>query len=264
VNLLRRPGGRFRRFANRGDVTCDASARADDGVCEAIGSFTGVFKVWCRMTRASLRPALITAASIILSVLASASSAQEIGLSILRAWPDHELLGRPTGGSVSFAVVPIERVAIRISYERYQTEFESFGTTCSGLIPPGLDCSDEVRSEDAQMRAWVLSIPAALVTVDRLQLRVVPGYRTVRMVSSHTGARSGRTRSASKRMSGFQFGAEVGFRIVRRWPLRLHLSAHRSWLNQYDPNIVIDGYNAFERDVALDWLEIGATVAWPW
>jgi hypothetical protein len=175
------------------------------------------------MTRASLRPALITSASIILSVLASASSAQEIGLSILRAWPDHELLGRPTGGSVSFAVVPIERVAIRISYERYQTEFESFGTTCSGLIPPGLDCSDEVRSEDAQMRAWVLSIPAALVTVDRLQLRVVPGYRTVRMVSSH-----------------------------------------RSWLNQYDPNIVIDGYNAFERDVALDWLEIGATVAWPW
>ena len=61
---------------------------------------------------------------------------QEIRVGATFAWPDHDLLGHPVGGAVAAGIRVNRVIGLRFGYERARDRFESYGSTCVGLIPP--------------------------------------------------------------------------------------------------------------------------------
>jgi hypothetical protein len=199
-----------------------------------------------------------------LAMLSSVSFGQEIRVSALQAWPHHYLLGTPHGIGFEAGIDLFGPVGLRFGYERYHDRFERIGSTCVGLLRPGDDCSDESLSAQSDIRAYVIAVPLSVFSSARLRLNAIPGYRSVMLESSQVGVASGRTLGSKKRMGGLQAGAEIVVAPVEGWPLRVALAGHVVNLNRYHSYIVVDGYNPFEADLFIAWLELGVSMALGW
>ena len=203
---------------------------------------------------------LTLSSTVMLTLLvAPAGLAQELRVGALQAWPDHDLLGSPRGLSVAVGTRLLDRVGVRLGFESYGDDFQSLGSTCVGLIPPNVDCSGELRSEQARMRAVALATPLSLVSIERLQLSLVPGLRTAWIKSDQVGTQSGRTRNAEKAMYGYEIGAEA-IVPVSRLPLQFHLSGHVGALHPYRDEALIDGYSPFEQGFGFSRLQVGLSL----
>jgi hypothetical protein len=193
-------------------------------------------------------------------VTALHASAQDVRLSALQAWPHHPRLGQPQGLGLEFGVPLYWRIGLRVGYEQSGDDFDSFDSTCVGLVSPTDDCADELRNEEARLRAFAVGVPVAVLTSDWLRLSLVPGFRTLKVESDLVGTRTGRRLSAGERFSGLQLGADAVFAPVQRWPLRLHLAYYVAQLDG-DPAVVVDGYNAFQRTINFDVVQLGVSLA---
>jgi hypothetical protein len=203
---------------------------------------------------------LTLACTVLLTVLFStAGLAQELRVGALQAWPDHDLLGSPRGLSVAVGTPLLGRVGVRLGFESYGEEFQSLGSTCVGLINPDGDCAEERRREHARMRAAVLATPLSLPSIGKLELRLVPGLRTVWVKSDRVGISSGRTLKAEKRMNGYEIGLEAGV-PVPRLPLQIHVGGHVGTLQPYRDETVVDGYSPFEQGFGFRRLQIGISL----
>lgn len=199
--------------------------------------------------------------ALVLVVLATPpAAAQELRVSALKMWPDHDLLGSPHGLGLAASARPFGRAGIRFGVEVSRDDFDSFGSTCVGLIPPDVDCSGEPRREEARVRTLSLTVPVTVASSGRLRLDLLPGLRTAWLESEQTGTVSGRTRSAEKAMYGYELGAEAGMATVRRGALRIHLSGHVGTLEPYREEIVADGYTPFERRIDYWRLQLGLSL----
>lgn len=200
----------------------------------------------------------VTAAALIL-LLAPPAPAQEVRVGVVQAWPDHELLGSPLGVSLAVEDEIIDRVGLRIGVEASGDDFRSLGSTCVGLVPPGMDCSAEPREERARIRSIALSVPLSVASTRWIGLRLVPGLRTTWLDSDQTGLESGRTRTAEKSMYGYEIGAEATMPIDA-WPLQIHLSGAIGELRPYREDLLVDGYSPFEDAVGFRWLQLGVSL----
>ncbi len=187
---------------------------------------------------------------------------QEIRAGVTYAWPDHDLLGHPVGAAVAAGIRVNRVVGLRLGYERARDRFESYGSTCVGLIPPeqAEDCADEARRESSTLGAMFLAVPLVLHSANRWEAGVIPGLRLAQLESDQTGVESGRTRSARKTMSGLFLGAEVRLRPVATKGLWVYVSLQRTVLRWYEDERKIDGYSPFEEDVNVTHAEVGLSV----
>lgn len=190
---------------------------------------------------------------------APAGLAQELRVGAVQAWSDHDLLGSPRGLSVAVGTHLLDHFGIRVGFESYGDDFQSLGSTCVGLIPPNVDCSGELRREQARMRAVGLATPLSLVSIERLQLSLVPGLRTAWITSEQVGTESGRRRRAEKVMYGYEIGAEAVV-PVSRLPLQFHVSGHVGALHPYQDETAEDGYTPFEQRFGFNRLQIGLSL----
>jgi hypothetical protein len=112
------------------------------------------------------------------------------------------------------------------------------------------------------MRAVALATPVSLVSIEGLQLSLVPGLRTAWVKSDQVGTENGRTLQAEKAMYGYDIGAEAVV-PVSRLPLQLHLSGHVGALRPLRPYrevAVTDGYTPFEEGFGFSHLQIGLSL----
>ena len=188
------------------------------------------------------------------------ASAQEVRVSALHAWPHHPRLGQPQGIGLEFGVPLYRRIGLRVGYEQSGDDFDSFAGTCVGLVSETDDCADELRNEEARLRAFAVSVPVAVLAADWLRLSIVPGFRTLKVESDLVGSRTGRRLSAAERFSGLQLGGDAAIAPVQRWPLRLHLAYYIAQLDG-DPAVIVDGYNAFQKNLNVDVLQLGVSLA---
>lgn len=187
------------------------------------------------------------------------AGAQEFRLGILQSWPGNTRLGSPTGVVVAAGIRPFKRVGIRLAYERGEDRFRTFGSTCVGLIPPEQvpECAPESRREVANLQAISLSAPVAILLQERLEVAMVPTFRSSWFKSERTGVVSDRELNADESMWGFGIGGEVLFQPFSAVPARVFLGAHAGFLGQTEYESIADGYSPFDEGFSLTQVELG-------
>lgn len=186
--------------------------------------------------------------------------AQELRVGVARVGSDHDLLGTSTALGASIGAPLTSRLGVRLGLQRGRAEFTSVGTTCVGLVAPDEDCSPELRSEESTTTSVFVSLPLTVASLGWGEVSLVPGVRCLAMDSRQEGTSGGRVRAADKVAWGFEFGAELDYRVWTRPAVALHVGAHLATHPWFEEEIIADGYTPFERSVGLTWLEIGMSV----
>lgn len=214
-------------------------------------------------TRSSAIVALLRNGTIAMGaflLLSGDVSAQELQVSGGKAWLDHDLLGAPLGVEIALGVQVAGGVGVRLGYEGYRDRFGSFGSTCVGLVSPDEDCDGEARRDRARMSALTLGGVVSILRMDRATVALLPAVRTGSVSSSQTGERTGRARSAEKRVYGLELGGELRVRVHPGQPLFVHLRGSVGSLRRWTEEHIADGYTPFEEPVRFATLELGVSV----
>ena len=193
---------------------------------------------------------------ILILLFAPASLAQELRVGAHQTWMNHDLLGSPRGISIAVGVPVFVGVGLRLGYESYGDEFQSFFSTCAGSITPEDDCPFEPRNEQARVSGLAFAVPVRVLSGEPLQLNLVPTLRRVRIRSDVLGFRTGRTLEAEKEMHGYGIGVEA-VAPVSGLPLRFHLSGSVGSLRPNQVVLVDDGYQPFEEEIRHGDIQIG-------
>ena len=223
----------------------------------------GRWKSGSRTPRTSRGGVQAAAACTLVAMLGSASpiGCQEVRLAVAQGFPSNDLLGSPQLMEVSVGTVG-SPVSVRFGFQYGRDNFSSTGSTCVGLLGPGVDCSVEPTVEAARTRAWSLQLPLQ-TDLTWGDLRLIPGIRWMSVSSVQTGQVSDRSRDAEKDVAGYQIGLEVRTDPLRSFPLSFHAGAHFSRHPWFGDGLLIDGYSPFESTLDLSWIEIGLTLDRP-
>lgn len=196
----------------------------------------------------------------LLGCMNAAAPAQDLHVGVTQMWPGHELLGDPLGIDVAVAGQPFERIGVRAGVEIYRDDFRSVGSTCVGLIPPGVDCSDEARRDETDVTVLWLTVPVVVASAGRVELALLPAARTAWVESVQVGLESGRTRAADKSMFGYEVGVEAAVAPIANRSLRLRLSGHAGGPHPYNEEIVADGYTPFNDRIGVLRARLGVSL----
>lgn len=209
------------------------------------------------MNQVSARP--LRHIFLFLALIPLPGDAQELRLGAVRSWPGNNRLGSPLGLVVSVGGRSESRFGFRLAYERSSDRFNTFGSTCVGLIPPEPipDCAAETQREAVDLQAVTLSAPVTALTRERLEVAVVPTFRWSWFESRRTGLASGRRLEADEGMWGLSLGGEVSYQALPSFPAHLFLGAHAGFLGKFEFYDVVDGYFPFDTGFPLIQVEVG-------
>lgn len=200
-------------------------------------------------------------AGVVLVVPVAEAAAQEIRAGIVKSWTTHALLNDPSGWGVGVGFSIRDRVTVSLGYEWSGRDFESVGSTCSGLANPEEDCAGERREDQGRMKTATLSVPLVMYERNRMKINLMPRTYLARVSSVQTGLRTGRTRSAEKMLVGFGMGGEVRVRVIKTLPVNMRILGSMAWLAPWRTEIIVDGYTPFDTGVRMSTLEIGLAVS---
>ena len=193
-------------------------------------------------------------------VVSQHAKAQEARLNFVQARTNHSLLGTLRGGSIELSVPLVPRIGLRLGYEVQRHEYHDLASTCSGLIPPNVDCGPEPSDERAAMDEITLGVPVTLVTLHRMALEVTPALSLTSVEHTRRGLDSGGRLSADKSMWAAEVGVAVIVAPVSSWPIRVHVGWQRAVLRPMEQELVVDGYTPFEGSIGTTRWEVGASV----
>jgi len=185
------------------------------------------------------------------------AAAQEVWFGGARGWTNHDLLRHPRGIEAGIEFGIRSRLSIQVGYQSSRNRFESFGSTCVGLVDPELDCDGEGRAERGRVQRFAVAVPIAAYDPEWATILLTPEVYGASVSSLQYGERTGRSRSADQTMVGFGAGAEVRIPLVDHWPLHLRVAGSSGWLLPWRPEAVADGYTPFETTVRVSNLSIG-------
>ena len=204
------------------------------------------------------RPGLLAGlVTVLLALAPPALSAQEIRVAGVQGWTSHELLDRPAGLDVGIGVPVGNRWSVELGYAWSTSRFESFGSTCVGLVNPNWDCGGEVRVEEGWIRSISVSAPVVVHEPGRVVVALTPTVLGASVSSTQIGERTERSRSAGQRMTGVGLGAEFRVPLAERGPLHLRVSASASWLLPWRSEAVVDGYTPFQGTLRVSEVGVG-------
>lgn len=199
-------------------------------------------------------------ASVLLAVPVAEAAGQEIRAGVLKSWTTHAQLDDPWGWGLGVGFSIRDRVTVRLGYEWSGTDFESVGSTCTGLVDPEDDCAEERRDERGRLKTATLSVPFALYERKRLEVDLMPPTYVATASNSQTGLRTGRTRSAQKVLVGFGIGGEVRVPVIEPLPVYMRIHGSMAWLAPWRTELIVDGYTPFDTGVGISTLEVGLVV----
>jgi hypothetical protein len=199
-------------------------------------------------------------AGVALAVPLAEVAAQEVRAGITRSWTTHALLDDPQGWGLGVGLSIRDRVAVGLGYNWSGSDFESVGSTCTGLVHPDEDCGDERRAEQARMQTATLSVPFAMYERNRIKIDLIPNMNVATVSNVRTGLRTGRTLHAEKTMVGYGIGGEVRVRVVEALPVYVRILGSMAWLSPWRSEVIADGYTPFNTGGRVSTLEVGLAV----
>lgn len=199
-------------------------------------------------------------ALLLFELLLCEASAQELHVHAGKQWVDHPLMGAPTGLGIGLGMPVANRVGLRLGYERLRDGFGSFGSTCVGLVSPEEDCEPEAGTDRARVSAFRFVGVVSLIAGDRVTVALLPGVRTGSLSSIQRGRRTGRSRSARKRVYGLDIGGELRVKLHPGRALFVHLRGSAGSLRPWTEEHIADGYTPFEAPARFTQLELGLSM----
>ena len=172
---------------------------------------------------------------------------------------DHHLLGSFPVLNAGIGFRPLPWFGVRLGFQGGRHRFDSFGTTCIGLVPPGQDCAPEPREETATLRAWSIAFPFTREW-EWGDTRLVPGLRRLHVTSAQRGVASGRVRRAEKSFFGLEVGLETSVRPFTTRRFALELGLHGAVHPLFEDRPVADEYSPFVSTVGMVWVNVGFAV----
>jgi hypothetical protein len=119
------------------------------------------------------------------------------------------------------------------------------------------ECAPESQREVSTLQAISLSTPVAVLNRDRVEVAVVPTFRTSWFKSERMGTVSHRELDADESMWGLGVGGEILLQPLSRFPARFFLGTHVGFLGQTEYESILDGYSPFDEGFSLTQLELG-------
>jgi hypothetical protein len=109
----------------------------------------------------------------------------------------------------------------------------------------------------ATLQAVAISAPVTVYLRERLEVALVPTFRTSWFESERSGIESERELNANESMWGLGVGGEVSLRPSSTVPLRVFFGTHIGFLGQTEYESIADGYSPFDQGFSLTQVEAG-------
>ena len=208
------------------------------------------------MTRFALLAALTFAA-------APSVAAQSAGIGVVRLASSHELVHQITGVElrVGGSVVG-SPIALRLGFGRLSGDHDRTGSTCSGLVEPGM-CPPEPLRDETHFTRGRGELAVALLQSGRSSLGLVGGLVVGRLGSDTEGLTSGKRISADKTVWGADIGGEGRWFFSSVVPVGLEAAFSIGRLNPARNSGIADGYTPFERSFGFTRLRVGVVLELP-
>jgi hypothetical protein len=184
--------------------------------------------------------------------------AQSIGVSLVRLDTDHSLVHDLTGvelrvGSPNVAT----RLGIRFGFGRLTGDQERVGSTCSGLVEPGM-CPPEPLHDETRFTRGRGELSVALLRHGRSSLDLVAGLDVGHIRTDTYGRTSGARIAADKTIWGPDIGGEARWIPSSTLPVGLEASFAVGGYHAAGNTVILDGYTPFERSFSVKRVRVGA------
>jgi len=185
-------------------------------------------------------------------------AAQSIGVSVLRLDTDHWLVHDLTGVELRIGTPTVgNRLGIRFGLGRLTGDQERTGSTCSGLVEPGM-CPPEPLHDETRFTRGRGELSFALLQHGRSSLGVVAGLDVGHIRTDTHGLTSGAHVTADKNLWGPDIGAEARWFFSSAVPIGVEASFAIGGYNPATNTAIADGYAPFERSFSVKRLRAGA------
>lgn len=201
------------------------------------------------MRRSFLALALLLAPSI------SAAQSVRVGATYLRS--SDELIRGGVGPDVALSILLPARMALVVGAAGTRHSFRSRNSVCAGLIPPGMDCSEEPTQHRATLAFARAGVEVPLVRWATGSLAVGPEFLLGSEESSMRGDRSGRTLDADARRSGFGLAATLQHQLLGPVPAQLVIAGGVAGSWNPGAEVVLDGYTPLNDDDTIYRVTLG-------
>ena len=187
-------------------------------------------------------------------------AAQSIGVSVLRLDTDHRLVHDLTGVELRLGTAPANtRLGIRLGLGRLSGTHERVGSTCSGLVEPGM-CPPEPLRDETRFTRGRGELSVALLQHDRSSLGFVVGLDLGHLESDTHGLTTGAHISADKTVWGADIGGEARWFFSAAVPVGLEAAFAIGGLNPATNSLIADGYTPFEESFGVQRIRVGAVL----
>lgn len=158
-------------------------------------------------------------------------SAQEIGIEYGSTWAGYgEALERPTGWTGIVDLPLHSRIALRLSVAHYTENRTLTASPCTGLVPPGTDCSDRRFDGDAHLTNYALGPAVKLPSPVASLQPTVYVLGVLSDVEATFVAQSGTSRRTvilpDGLTPGIAFGAHLSYDVTRYLAVTSRLGGH--------------------------------------
>lgn len=183
--------------------------------------------------------------------------------SVLNA--DHTLLSHTMkGGDISVAfALPKTRLGVRFSAGHYGSQGSRSGSTCAGLIPPGVDCSPKPLRDDASVSLLTAGLIVGLLQRPGFVLQALGDVGIAALSSEAMPVAGGYGLGARKTDGSASVGMSAAWNPSARLPITLDVSALAGRFTPLRANGAVDGYTPFERGFATRQFRIGLSWSGP-
>lgn len=159
------------------------------------------------------------------------AAAQSIGVTALQSWSDYETLSSPTGVGVDVHSPPLlDVVRLHGGYTWRFDGREGLGVACTGLIPPGEFCPEEVLKEEFDLGTLALGVVTTFGVHPDVDVRIGVDRTWTRADGNAVGRSTGneiRPHTPEGRVEGWAVGLDLRWRPTE-WR-RLNLVASAEW-----------------------------------
>jgi hypothetical protein len=189
------------------------------------------------------------------------ASAQSVGVSLITASANHDLLGeRLSGGAIRIGyALPRTPLSLRLSAEKLSGDASRFGVPCAGLIPPA-GCDPEPLRDDASLTIATGGVGLHMLSWRRLLVEATGDFGAGRIRVDTRGLTSGKMLRATKTVWSNAVGLEASWLPWASVPIALEAGASAGRLSPTSQELTPDGYTPFETSFSISRLHIGA--AW--
>ncbi len=106
----------------------------------------------------------------------SAKTGIEFGLNANSSWSDNDYLKNPEGWGLSVSKSINDRISVRLSFNRYTSDFKYFGVMSFGFPPPEADTTTEIISSKARIHFYEITANYGIHNGNKFRVDIGGGF----------------------------------------------------------------------------------------